>query len=263
MTSALQTVENESRKIEMNEAKNTDRPVITKEHIDAVGDTASRKSTAPAFGKVPKDVDALIKVVNAPEDGRLLAMTNEIAVLQKDKLRLEIALAELSKKEAASHYLAYHDGLTALPNRRLLMDRFQQAVASADRHRKLVGLLFVDLDRFKRINDLFGHSTGDAILQLVAERIRLTIRATDTACRYGGDEFVIMLPDLEDAVTVADLAETVQARLAYSYEADGDVITLQPSLGIAIYPLDGIAWDALLRHADARMYRSKANRAAV
>jgi len=184
-------------------------------------------------------------------------MRERIASLENDNRRLEIALAELSRKEAASSHLAYHDGLTALPNRRLLMDRFQQATANADRHRKQVALVFLDLNRFKRINDEFGHSTGDKVLQAVAGRIQAMIRATDTPCRYGGDEFVVMLPDLENAATAADLARKIQERLAYPYRIDNALITLQSSFGISTYPGDGIVWETLLRHADAAMYRSK------
>jgi len=267
VTYALQTAENEGWKIEMNDTKNIGRPDTTQEPSGAVVNVASRKSVAAnksvAFGEVAGTVDALVKMEQTPADRRLLvaAMTNQIEVLQKDNLRLESALAELSRKEAASNYLAYHDGLTALPNRRLLMDRFQQAAASADRHSRQVALLFVDLDRFKRINDRFGHWAGDMVLQVVAERIRLTIRVTDTACRYGGDEFVIMLPDLVNTATIDDLAQTIQTRLAYSYDIDGVAITLQSSLGIAIYPQDGNTWDSLLRQADAAMYRSKAQAA--
>lgn len=248
----------------MNDTKNGGRLATTKELTDVVVDSRKPTTATEAFRKVPRVVDALIKAEQTPADPLLVAaMVNQIDILQKDKLRLESALAELSRKEAASNYLAHHDGLTALPNRRLLMDRFQQAVASADRHRRQVALLFVDLDRFKRINDRFGHAAGDTILQAVAERIRLTIRATDTACRYGGDEFVVMLPDLENAAIVPALAETIQARLAHAYEVDGAIIILQSSLGTATYPQDGSAWDSLLRHADAAMYRSKPNRSLI
>ena len=194
---------------------------------------------------------------------RVADLKSRIEILEKDNHRLENALAELSRKEAASCYLAYHDELTALPNRRLLIDRFRQAAANADRHQKRVALLFVDLNRFKRVNDQFGHSRGDKVLQAVAGRIQLMIRATDTACRYGGDEFVIMLPDLDNAAAATDVAGKIQDRLAYPYQVDDACITLQSSFGISIYPDDGIVWDILLRHADAGMYRSKPGRCAT
>jgi diguanylate cyclase (GGDEF)-like protein len=194
----------------------------------------------------------------ADGQSQVAALKDQIAALEKDNRRLEAALAELSRKESTSNYLAYHDGLTDLPNRRLLMDRFQQATANADRHQKHVALLFLDLNRFKRVNDQYGHSTGDKVLQAVAGRIQLMVRATDTACRYGGDEFAIMMPDLENATIAANVAEKIQDRLAYPYEVDDASIFLQSSFGISIYPRDGIVWDTLLRHADAAMYRSKA-----
>jgi len=208
---------------------------------------------------LPRVIDRPTKLKLAFANSRSLVagLQDRIATLENDNRRLETELAELSRKEVASSYLAYHDGLTGLPNRRLLMDRFQQAVANADRHRKQVALLFLDLNRFKRVNDEFGHSTGDKVLQAVAGRIQAMIRATDTACRYGGDEFVMMLSDLESAAIAIDLAEKIQERLAYPYQVDNAIIALQSSFGISVYPGDGTAWDTLLRHADAAMYRSK------
>jgi diguanylate cyclase (GGDEF)-like protein len=191
------------------------------------------------------------------------SMQEQIEMLKADKRRLESALARLEQREAASRYLAYHDGLTALPNRRLLVDRFLQATARADRQRTYVALLFLDLDGFKRINDEFGHSVGDAILQAVAGRIQAMLRATDTACRYGGDEFVLMLPDLANRSTAADLAEKIRVRIADPYPLGDGAVVLQSSVGIAMYPDDGIVWEALLRHADAAMYHSKLDHARV
>ena len=208
---------------------------------------------------LPRVIDQPNKLnLTIANDRSLVAgLQDRIVTLENDNRRLETALAELSRKEAASSYLAYHDGLTALPNRRLLMDRFELAVANADRHQKQVALLFLDLNRFKRINDEFGHSAGDKVLQAVAGRIHAMIRATDTLCRYGGDEFVIMLADIENPAAVTDLVGKIQQRLAHPYRVDNACITLQSSFGISIYPGDGSVFDDLLRHADAAMHRAK------
>ena len=240
--------------VEMNDAPST-RASRTMTRIQKL--TTATKSVRVNEFAIPNAATTEPKVMLPNRRLRVADLKSRIETLEKDNQRLENALAELSRKEATSCYLAYHDELTALPNRRLLMDRFRQAAANADRHQKQVALLFVDLNRFKHVNDQFGHSRGDKVLQAVAGRIQLMIRATDTACRYGGDEFVIMLPDLDNAATAADVAEKIQARLAYPYQVDDACITLQSSFGISTYPGDGIVWDILLRHADAAMYRSK------
>ncbi|MHB8448324.1 MAG: diguanylate cyclase domain-containing protein, partial [Rudaea sp.] len=180
-----------------------------------------------------------------------------IEKLEHENCQLHTTLAELSQKEAESSYLAYHDSLTALPNRRLLIDRFRQATIHADRHQEHVALLFIDLDRFKRVNDECGHVVGDKVLQMVATRIQTAIRATDTACRYGGDEFVVMLPEIESAAIAVDLADKIRRRLGIPYEIDAGVIDLNASVGIAAYPRDGRVWEMLVGHAGAAMHRAK------
>lgn len=158
---------------------------------------------------------------------------------------------------------AYHDELTGLPNRHLLLDRFQAAVASAVRHDQQVALLFLDLDRFKHVNDTLGHSAGDQLLQQVAARLVACLRASDTACRYGGDEFVLLLPELsgkEGAVVVAD---NVCAVLAAPYVIDGVEIAITASIGIAMHLVDAHGYGDLLRVSDRAMYRSKARRPAA
>lgn len=198
--------------------------------------------------------------VITPEDGERIVMARlqrQIEELEHDNCRLLAALAELSKKEAESSYLACHDSLTGLPNRRLLMDRFEQASGHADRHQEQVALLFIDLDRFKRVNDDCGHVAGDKVLQIVATRIRAAIRATDTACRYGGDEFVVMLPELGSSGLAADLADKIGHHLGRPYEVDAVVVDLNASVGIAIYPDDGRILEILIGHAGAAMRRAK------
>ena len=198
--------------------------------------------------------------VIAPEDDEksaMVRMQRQIEKLEHDNCQLLAALAKLSQKEAESSYLACHDSLTALPNRRLLMDRFEQATGHADRHREQVALLFIDLDRFKDVNDNCGHVAGDRVLQIVATRIRAAIRATDTACRYGGDEFVVMLTELKSAVLADDLADKIRLHLGRPYEVDAVVVDLNASIGIATYPDDGRILENLIIHAGAAMRRAK------
>jgi diguanylate cyclase len=152
---------------------------------------------------------------------------------------------------------AYHDELTGLPNRSLLLDRLNQAIAHAQRERTQVGLLFIDLVEFKSVNDRYGHSVGDKLLQEVALRLFDCIRAVDTACRYGGDEFVVMLPELDNAASAATVIQKIRACLSVPFDLDGISIAIGASVGIALFPDDGCDANALLRKADMAMYRTK------
>jgi diguanylate cyclase (GGDEF)-like protein len=187
------------------------------------------------------------------------------ALRQLDRLRRRDALLEqenalLTEAVVKARRFAYHDELTGLPNRHLLLDRFNLAVALAERHDEHVALLFLDLDRFKHVNDTLGHSVGDKLLQQVAQRLVACIRASDTACRYGGDEFVVLLSELDAKDGAVVVADNIRAHLAAPHLIDGARITLGTSLGIAMYPVDAPALGDLLRVADLAMYRDKAGR---
>jgi diguanylate cyclase (GGDEF)-like protein len=187
------------------------------------------------------------------------------ALRQLDRLRRRDALREQEKRlltEAVvkAQRFACHDELTNLPNRHLLLDHFNLAVALAERHGQHAALLLLDLDRFKHVNDTLGHSVGDKLLQQVAQRLRTCIRASDTACRYGGDEFVVLLSDLPAKDSAVVVADDIRAHLAAPYLIDGAQITVSTSLGIAVYPVDGQAFGDLLRVADLAKYRDKARR---
>ena len=154
-------------------------------------------------------------------------------------------------------FLAHHDQLTGLPNRILLADRLRVALAHAARNKVSCGLMFLDLDRFKSINDTLGHAIGDELLIEVARRLRTSVRDSDTVARLGGDEFVIVLPALrapEDAETVA---RKMVASLGMPYELSGHPVATTPSIGIALFPEDALDGDELLRNADAAMYEAK------
>ena len=156
-------------------------------------------------------------------------------------------------------HMAQHDFLTGLPNRALLTERLSQAIGLAHRHRKQVALLFLDLDYFKHINDSLGHAIGDQLLQSVANRLAACVRGTDTVCRQGGDEFVILLAEIEHPQDAAHVAEKLRAALAVPHLIDGRELHVTLSIGISIYPDDGIHVDTVMQNADTAMYHAKAS----
>jgi diguanylate cyclase (GGDEF)-like protein/PAS domain S-box-containing protein len=167
-------------------------------------------------------------------------------------------VTERKAAEARIHHLAYHDALTGLPNRILLEDRLEQAILQSRRSGHRTAVLFLDLDRFKNINDTLGHKVGDILLVQVSARCADLLRETDTICRQGGDEFVIVLPDLESDQDAAHVARKIVRALAKPFLLSGHELTVTGSIGIALFPDDGRSASELLRNADAAMYRTKA-----
>lgn len=166
-------------------------------------------------------------------------------------------ITERKASEARIAFLAHHDPLTTLPNRTLFQDRLEQALGRAERSAQIAALLFLDLDRFKTINDSLGHLAGDRLLQAVAERLTQCVRDTDTVCRQGGDEFLIVLADIADTDVPARVAEKILRRLSEPFEIDGHVLGTSFSIGIAVFPNDGRDTDALMKNADTAMYHAK------
>jgi diguanylate cyclase (GGDEF)-like protein/PAS domain S-box-containing protein len=156
-------------------------------------------------------------------------------------------------------YLAQHDFLTGLPNRVLLRERLAQAIGLARRHDKAVGVLYLDLDNFKQVNDSLGHEKGDGLLRAVANRLLTSVRATDTVCREGGDEFVILLSELARPGDANDVARKVRAAFGTPLLVDGREFRVTASIGISLFPQDGDSAEAMLREADTAMYRAKAD----
>jgi len=154
-------------------------------------------------------------------------------------------------------YLAQFDPLTELPNRSLFLDRLRRAMEHAQRSRCRVGVVFADLDRFKIVNDTMGHSTGDKLLVQVAQRLQRCVRSCDTVARLGGDEFAFILTDLAQAEDATLVAEKVISALSLLFELEGQEIYISASLGISIYPGDGLDADGLLRNADTAMFQAK------
>jgi diguanylate cyclase (GGDEF)-like protein/PAS domain S-box-containing protein len=159
--------------------------------------------------------------------------------------------------ETRLRHRAQRDVLTGLPNRILLIDRLNQALKQARRTRKMVAVLFLDLDSFKPINDTLGHRAGDLVLQEVGLRLRSRVRQLDTVARYGGDEFVIVLQGLDDLQEVAGIAANLVKLLKQPFEVDGILCNIGVSIGISVYPADGEKADILLKEADEAMYLAK------
>ncbi len=166
-------------------------------------------------------------------------------------------MTERKNAEQRIAHMAHHDALTGLPNRVLLRDRIQQAIAQAHRTGTRLAVLFIDLDRFKTINDSLGHQLGDRLLQAVASRILVCVREGDTVSRVGGDEFVIVIPAIESSSDAATVAGKIHEVLASSFHLHGNDLHVAASIGISLYPSDGADAETLMRNADTAMYHAK------
>ncbi|MDP1929417.1 MAG: EAL domain-containing protein [Thiobacillus sp.] len=179
-----------------------------------------------------------------------------IGIVQ-DITEWKLAEQALREKDAHLEYLAYHDALTGLPNRALLLDRLTHAASRADRAGNRMALLFIDLDRFKTINDSLGHAVGDAVLQAASDRLKTLVREVDTLSRLGGDEFVVLLEDLRDGQDAAGVAEKIIHALEKVLVIGDYPLHISASIGISLYPQDGKDAETLMKHADAAMYKAK------
>ncbi|HEY5801317.1 MAG TPA: diguanylate cyclase [Burkholderiaceae bacterium] len=187
-------------------------------------------------------------------------LLNAVAVEDGGAMISRFTVFDITERNQAHEhmrYMASHDALTGLANRSLLIDRLRRDIALAHRNRRQVGLLFIDLDRFKQINDTLGHHVGDQLLQQVARRLEECVRKSDSVARLGGDEFVVSLAELADQSDAGNVAEKILQTLARDFLIDQHVLQISGSIGISIYPDDGSDVEALMRQADAAMYRAK------
>ena len=189
--------------------------------------------------------------------GMKQTLQNEI----RDRAMVDHQLAAAEEQAVGSRSAALHDALTALPNRVLFNDRLEHGIAQAKRHRWILAVLFVDLDRFKSINDTYGHQAGDAVLQTVATRLKHITRDEDTISRFSGDEFLCVLTQLHEQNEIAMIAAKILKAIQAPCELRvGDVITdpcIKASMGIALFPKDGASAAALIQRADEAMYAAK------
>jgi diguanylate cyclase (GGDEF)-like protein len=155
-------------------------------------------------------------------------------------------------------YLAYHDGLTGLPNRSMFSKLLAQSISEAGRYERRLAVAFLDLDRFKQINDTLGHEAGDQLLREVATRLKASVRDSDTVARLGGDEFVVLLPDLHEGKYAARVvAQKILSVIARPFTLIGQEFRVTASIGISAYPQDGLDEQTLTKHADIAMYQAK------
>lgn len=206
--------------------------------------------------------------VECLDNYELIVELNATGIYEQDEAGNKIYIGTLGcarditarkQSEAQISYQAYHDLLTSLPNRILFNDRINQVFAHARRNRQKFALLFLDLDRFKVINDTLGHAMGDLVLQQVSQRILECLRAEDTLCRFGGDEFALLLPNVESKANVAAVAEKIIRAVRLPFKIKEHELHLSVSIGVALYPLAGETKETLLQSADIAMYHVKAN----
>ena len=246
-------------------------------------DQASGRMLSAVFNIVDGDTreSAPIPVQLAVRQGRTASLPHNSVLIRRDGFEFPIedsiapihepsgqvtgavmVFRDVSKAramEAKLSHLAQHDFLTGLPNRMLLMDRLDQAIARARRHGRRVAVLFLDLDGFKHINDSLGHAVGDRLLQNTGKRLAAAVRASDTVSRQGGDEFVVVLCEVEEPQNVARHAEKILAALSAPHALAGGETHVDASIGISFFPDDGQDAEALIRCADTAMYRAKEN----
>jgi diguanylate cyclase len=195
---------------------------------------------------------------------KLTAVNQALQIEIRDRSMVEHQLAAAVEQEEGARSAALHDKLTALPNRVLFGDRLEHGIAQAKRHRWNLAVMFVDLDKFKSINDTYGHQVGDAVLQAVAMRLKRTTRNDDTISRFGGDEFLCVLTELHEQNEIAMIAVKILKAIQAPYDLRiGDVVvnpSLGASIGISVFPKDGASAATLIKRADEAMYGAKENK---
>lgn len=215
------------------------------------------------------------KVTEAADDLKLVHATLAEEVAERTVIESELADAktelaavrdDLSKsqvKEEEAQQLARQDALTGLPNRVSFEQRLDHGLTQAKRYGRKLAVLFIDVDKFKSINDSYGHDLGDQVLLMVAKRLQSSIRDEDMVSRWGGDEFVCLLLEVKQDADVTRLAEQMVKRIAEACEFNGTTLSIRASIGIAIYPTDGKTADILFKNADTAMYKAKETKTGV
>lgn len=258
-------------------------------YMNLVAETLTGFTRREAIGRPLKEI---FKVVDAtsrkptPDPARRAILSDSIVALEANSLLVARDGEELAIEDSAAPihnrygvvtgavivfhdarysrentarmaHLAQHDALTGLHNRNAFFERFEQSLALARRNGKQMGLLFIDLDNFKAINDVLGHDSGDIILAALAGKLRSCVRATDTVCRYGGDEFVVLLSEIAQPDHAVAVADKIREAAAAPMQLAGHEVALQLSIGVSVYPDNGETAEELLRKADRAMYRIK------
>ncbi len=219
-----------------------------------------RGYTVGAVDYLPKPVDGFILRSKVQIFLELYSSRQELRARNQ---QLEIEIAERQRAEANARHQAMHDPLTGLPNRLLFMDRLQTAMARSRREQRMLALVYLDIDRFKPVNDRNGHHAGDALLREISGRLLRAVRKSDTVARLGGDEFAVILEDVKSRDEAAQVASLIEQEICLPFtlvlgaERGKVQVEVGASLGIAMFPGDADSEDELIRVADATMYRSK------
>ncbi|GBO51515.1 diguanylate cyclase/phosphodiesterasewith PAS/PAC sensor [Pseudanabaena sp. lw0831] len=218
---------------------------------------------------IAQNEEAEKKVVKAAEDlqqvnaeltkqvAERINIESELRETKNDLLEVRADLSKSQEKEKGAIHIALHDPLTGLPNRLLLEQRLEHGLTQSRRYDRKLALMFIDLDKFKNINDSYGHAIGDRVLITVAKRLQAFIRGEDIVSRWGGDEFVCVLLNINLESDVISLAEKMVNRISETCEFDGIVLSISATIGIAICPRDGETAEILFKQVDRAMYKSK------
>ncbi|MBT3068779.1 GGDEF domain-containing protein [Rhodoferax sp. U11-2br] len=198
-----------------------------------------------------------VKVQEASE--KLSRVNRGLEKEVQERHNLEQELSKVIEQQQEALHASLHDALTGLPNRVLFNDRLEHGIEQAKRHGWSLAVMFLDLDKFKTINDSYGHEAGDAVLLTIANRLTETTRTDDTISRHGGDEFLYLLMEISDEQDAAIVAKKIIQAVQVPYAVSGGELTVNTSIGISIYPRDGTTVDVLIRNADEAMYRAKQN----
>jgi diguanylate cyclase (GGDEF)-like protein/PAS domain S-box-containing protein len=236
------------------------------EIFQVVDGSTRRMAPDPARRAMEQDriVELAVGSLMLRRDGSEFAIEDSAAPIHNCDGRVTgavIVFHDISQSQAMTRkmtHLAHHDSLTGLPNRVLLIERISHGIVLAERHRKRLALVFMDLDEFKRVNDSLGHAVGDKLLRSVADHLAECVRATDTLCRQGGDEFVMLLSEIEEPQDAAQVVDKLRVALAAPYLVAGYDLNVTLSAGIAVFPDHGNDAETLMQNADTAMYRAKA-----
>jgi diguanylate cyclase len=215
--------------------------------------------------KVAKAADDLHQVNTelAKEVAERLLIETELSDMKSDLADVRDDLSKSHAKEKESRKVSLHDALTGLPNRVLFKERLEHGLIQAKRHGWKLAVLFMDVDKFKNMNDSYGHDLGDKVLLTVADRLQSATRREDTVGRWGGDEFVCLLLEVKQEADVARLAVVIVEQISEAFNFKGTVLSITVSIGIAIYPADGETADVLIKNADTAMYKAKGTKRRV
>lgn len=243
---------------------------LIKQAAEELSSLSAGAKREPSNPEAPPEVSVAVEINDAisrrlQEASENMAAVNQALQIEiRDRTMVDYQLAAAVEQEEGSRSAALRDYLTGLPNRVLFKDRLEHGIAQAKRHQRKLGLMFVDLNNFKNINDTYGHQVGDAVLQGVATRLQHNTRNDDTISRYGGDELLYLLTQLHDQADITMIAAKILEAIRAPLEIRaGDVVVifrLEASIGMSMYPAHGVTASALIKRADEAMYVAKENK---